>query len=247
MRRSLVAVALWCLAPVTVAPTASAAEVEIISHGQEVALEDHLVPGKYVLFDFYADWCGPCRALDPHLRELAGRYDDRLVLRKVDVIDWDSAVARQYRLSSIPYLVLFGPDGSRLAAGDASTVLHRLEAGLGASGSPHPSSGHRIPVRSMLVIGVVIAAAAAIKVGVRRLGPRPGTASGRRAPMLPPIDTAANPGDPAIWFALLEGSLDGPFTRSQLAELVRRGALTRSSSVRRRGDADWRSLHDLLD
>lgn len=221
------------------------ADVETITHGREVDLEAHLVPGKYVLFDFYADWCGPCRALEPRLLELAGRHSDLLALRKVDIINWDSEVTRQYRLSSIPYMMLYGPDGTRIAAGDAGSVLRRLASTLSAGGQQAPPPGRG----SAAVPVIAIAAILAVTVGLvalkrrssRAMGSRPG-----RAARLPPVDTAADPGDPAIWFVLLRGSLDGPFTRTQLGELLRRGVLQPSSTARRRGDASWKTVGDVL-
>jgi thiol-disulfide isomerase/thioredoxin len=225
--------------------TASATDVATITHGREVELADHLVPGKYVLFDFYADWCGPCRALEPQLLELAGRHPDRLAIRKVDIINWDSAVARQYRLSSIPHLKLYGPDGSPLAAGDAGSVLAQLRRRLGAGGFPATSpSGDGSPLIPLIAVGSIFAIAVALVVRRRPRTPADGRPiSGQ----LPQVDTAAAPGDPAIWFAMLQGSLEGPMTRTQLAELVRRGVLRRSTEVRRRGDAEWTAVADVLD
>jgi len=224
--------------------TATAADVQTITHGREVDLEAHLVEGKYVLFDFYADWCGPCRALEPQLLDLADRHADQLALRKVDVINWDSAVARQYRLSSIPYMVLYGPDGARLAAGDAGTVLRRLQSGLGAGGGLSASPGGGSSTVPLLAVAAILAVAVGLVARKRR--PTPTTANAT-LPTLPLVDTAADPGDPAIWFALLEGGFDGPFTRAQLSELLRRGTLERGSKIRRRGDASWTDLQDVLD
>lgn len=223
---------------------ATAADVQTITHGRAVDLEAHLVEGKYVLFDFYADWCGPCRALEPQLLNLAGRHADRLALRKVDIINWDSEVSRQYRISSIPFVVLYGPDGARLAAGDPGTVLRRLQSDLGDSGggmSPSNSLGSLIPILGL-------AAIFAIAVGLVARKRRPTqSAAANLTSRLEPVDTAANPGDPAIWFALLQGSLEGPFTRAQLGELLSRGALQRTSEIRRRGDASWTAIDHVLD
>jgi len=227
----------------TAASAAGAADVRTITHGREVDLEAHLVPGKHVLFDFYADWCGPCRALEPTLLELANRHSDQLAVRKVDIINWDSAVSRQYRVSSVPYLVLYGPDGSRLAAGDAGSVLRSLTTALGGGGgfsSPTPGGGSIIPL-------LAIAAIFAVSIGLvarRRKAPNRAAAP---PPRPDPVDTAANPNDPAIWFALLQGNMEGPFTRDQLGELLRRGDLKRGSEIRRRGDANWSTLDDVLD
>lgn len=225
---------------------ASASDVQTITHGRAVELTDHLVPGKFVLFDFYADWCGPCRALEPHLLELAGQHADRLALRKVDVINWDSEVARQYSMTSIPYLVLYGPDGGRLAAGDAGSVLHRLSSGLGDGGGGQPVIDRGGPAVPLLAVAAIFAVAVGLVVRRRRQpeGTRP-TTTETLSPA--PVDTAADPGDPAIWFTVLQSSIEGPFTRAQLADLARRGTLSTNATVRRRGDADWSTLSDVLD
>jgi thiol-disulfide isomerase/thioredoxin len=232
------------LVAVAAASAVTAADVETITHGREVDLEDHLVPNKHVLFDFYADWCGPCRALEPHLMELAERFEDRLAIRKVDVINWDSAVARQYRLSSIPYLVLYGPDGSRIAAGDAGSVLGSLDVALGGGISTRPGGGGSIPLLIPLLAGAALLAAA-VAAAVRRRAPA--TESTVSAAASQPVDTVADPRDPAIWFALLQGSLEGPFTRRHLEEMVRRGDLDRTSEIRRKGDAEWTRVDAVLD
>jgi hypothetical protein len=53
-------------------------------------------------------------------------------------------------------------------------------------------------------------------------------------------------GSPQIWFAVVQGSLDGPYSVEQLAGLRRSGALEGSARVRRRGDATWRTLDDVV-
>jgi len=99
-------------------PRASEADVTVITHGDEVNLTDHLVRGKYTLFDFYAVWCPPCRALSPALERLAARRPEMLALRKVDIVDWTMPVAAQHHVESLPYLVLFDGEGRRVAEGD---------------------------------------------------------------------------------------------------------------------------------
>lgn len=59
-----------------------------------------------VLVDFYADWCGPCKAIAPIVEELAGDYVDRIDVRKVDV-DTNPELAGQFGIRSIPTLLLF--------------------------------------------------------------------------------------------------------------------------------------------
>lgn len=57
---------------------------------------------KLVILDFYADWCGPCKALAPMLEKVAAEYADKgVVLKKVDV-DAEKFIAAQFQVQSIP-------------------------------------------------------------------------------------------------------------------------------------------------
>lgn len=105
-------------------PAAVPGQVRTISKGQQVALTDYLAPGKRTVFDFFSEFCGPCKMLAPKLEKLAQTRLD-LAIVKVDInrpgiqgIDWQSPVARQYKLQSIPHLKVFGADGKLLAEGD---------------------------------------------------------------------------------------------------------------------------------
>jgi thioredoxin 1 len=59
-----------------------------------------------VLVDFWAEWCGPCQALSPILKELAGEYSGRVVVAKLNIDD-NPVTAPKYHVRSIPTLLLF--------------------------------------------------------------------------------------------------------------------------------------------
>ncbi len=68
--------------------------------------EEVLQAGLPVLVDFSATWCGPCKKLEPVVHEIAGEYDGRLKVVKVDV-DKARQTAAKYAVMSVPTVFLF--------------------------------------------------------------------------------------------------------------------------------------------
>jgi len=101
----------------TTAVTTSTFETEVISSD------------KPVIVDFWAAWCGPCRAVSPVLDTIAQERADELRVVKVN-IDEEPDLARRYGVLSIPTIVLF-KDGEPAAAAIGAQPKTMLEKTLG--------------------------------------------------------------------------------------------------------------------
>lgn len=92
-------------------------------------LEALAVKGKHTVFDVYAEWCGPCRAVDDRLRAIVSARTD-VAVRRLNVVDFDSPLARELgpRLESLPYVVVLTPRGKRFDI--AGTNFEALDRAL---------------------------------------------------------------------------------------------------------------------
>lgn len=94
------------------------------SPGQEIDIKRFLVKGKINVFDFYSEFCPPCKRISPYLEQLADK-DAGVVVNKVDInradvqgIDWDSPVVNQYGFQNVPHFIIYDARGKKIAEGD---------------------------------------------------------------------------------------------------------------------------------
>ena len=92
----------------------AAADVkELNKDGASVGpLADLRVADKFTVFDVYADWCGPCRDVEKHLIEVVTERTD-VAVRKLNVVDFDSPLARDLGVDTLPFVVIFTPEGKK--------------------------------------------------------------------------------------------------------------------------------------
>ena len=72
----------------------------------EATFDEAIASDTPILVDFWAAWCGPCRAMAPILDEVAAEQDGRLRVGKVNV-DENRGLAQRFQIASIPLMILF--------------------------------------------------------------------------------------------------------------------------------------------
>lgn len=81
-----------------------AEKIKIINNTQE--FDDLIKQNRYVLVDFWATWCAPCKMVAPVIEKIAEKYSEKVIVAKVDV-DEQQELAIRYGIQTIPTIILF--------------------------------------------------------------------------------------------------------------------------------------------
>lgn len=89
-----------------------------INGGEKLKFKENLAANKITIFEFHATWCVPCKVYGPKVEHLVNDNAEKLALRKVDVVNWKSALAKQltkdYELPGLPFTIVMDDKGNFL-------------------------------------------------------------------------------------------------------------------------------------
>ena len=100
-------------------------DIETIKGGNKIKFKDYFSNGKITIFDFYADWCAPCRVFSPKVEHFI-KNNPNIALRKVDIVNWKSEISKQltknYKIPALPFTLIFSAKGKLLGKVEGNKI-----------------------------------------------------------------------------------------------------------------------------
>ena len=124
--------------PVLVSPVSLPHQNFIIMKNKQVTFSDLINSDKPVLVDFAADWCGPCKAMNPILRDVAAKLGDKASIVTIDV-DKNPGIAQQLNIMGIPTFILYKKGKTiwrQSGMQSANALMHVIEQAVGQEKVP---------------------------------------------------------------------------------------------------------------
>ena len=97
---------------------------ENVRHLNAAEFDEFISSSKYVIVDFWAEWCGPCQMIAPVIEELADEYQGKITFAKVST-DENQELAAKFGIMSIPTLIMFrdGNEADRITGALSKDML----------------------------------------------------------------------------------------------------------------------------
>ena len=92
----------------------------------EAQAQDAKSDKKLVVLDFFATWCGPCKAMAPAMEQMEKKYAGKIEFRKIDV-DQEPELAQQYNITGVPTIVVLSADGKILDSTVGQQTVDELD------------------------------------------------------------------------------------------------------------------------
>ena len=108
------------------------ADEDTVAQADKKEIKKNNGKAKIVVIDFFATWCGPCKAMAPVIEKMEKKYSDKIEFRKVD-IDQDTELARQYQIKGVPTLVILSSEGevlNKIVGAQAEDYLDKMFSNL---------------------------------------------------------------------------------------------------------------------
>ncbi|MBR5086497.1 MAG: thioredoxin [Muribaculaceae bacterium] len=108
------------------------ADEDTVAQADKKEIKKNNGKAKIVVIDFFATWCGPCKAMAPVIEKMEKKYSDKIEFRKVD-IDQDTELARQYQIKGVPTLVILSSEGevlNKIVGAQAEDYLDKMFSDL---------------------------------------------------------------------------------------------------------------------
>ncbi|WP_018341765.1 thioredoxin domain-containing protein [Cytophaga aurantiaca] len=96
----------WKDANLPLVSAAAPTETDATEDMTLVEFQKLLLTDKYVLVDFYATWCGPCKQMEPDLEDIAETMKDKVVVIRIDV-DKNPTISKHFEIESLPTLQIY--------------------------------------------------------------------------------------------------------------------------------------------
>ncbi|MDD2716522.1 MAG: thioredoxin family protein [Candidatus Wallbacteria bacterium] len=111
-------------------PAFGSSNLQEVSFGSEIDLNDYITSGSPTVFEFFSPYCGACNKVAPVLQTLAAKSSEITVIKvninrsNINGIDWTSPVVKKFKLTSVPYFIVSDRQGNLVSGSAAQDLIN---------------------------------------------------------------------------------------------------------------------------